>query len=40
MIDAIQEWGVLKGIWLGTKRLLSCHPWSKGGNDPVPKKNG
>jgi putative membrane protein insertion efficiency factor len=38
MIDAIQEWGVAKGVWLGLKRLASCHPWSPGGYDPVPKK--
>lgn len=38
VIEAIQEWGVLKGLWLGTKRFLSCHPWSEGGDDPVPKK--
>lgn len=38
MVEAIQEWGVLKGLWLGTKRFLSCHPWSPGGDDPVPKK--
>ncbi|MCF8244527.1 MAG: membrane protein insertion efficiency factor YidD [Saprospiraceae bacterium] len=39
MIDSIQEWGIFKGIWLGLKRLVSCHPWSKGGYDPVPKKH-
>jgi hypothetical protein len=38
MVEAIQEWGVLKGLYLGTKRLLSCHPWSEGGYDPVPKR--
>ncbi len=38
MIEAIEEWGVIKGIYLGTKRLLSCHPWGGHGYDPVPKK--
>ncbi|MCY7331010.1 MAG: membrane protein insertion efficiency factor YidD [Saprospiraceae bacterium] len=39
MIGAIEEWGVLKGIYLGTKRILRCHPWSKHPMyDPVPKK--
>ncbi len=37
MIDAINEWGVFKGIFLGTKRILSCSPWGGHGYDPVPK---
>lgn len=37
MIDAIREWGVIKGIYLGTKRILSCSPWGGHGYDPVPK---
>jgi hypothetical protein len=38
MVDAITEWGALKGLLLGIARLLRCHPWSDGGYDPVPKK--
>jgi putative membrane protein insertion efficiency factor len=38
MVDSIQEWGVVKGIWMGIKRFFRCHPWSEGGHDPVPKK--
>jgi len=38
-IEAIQEWGVLKGIYLGTKRLSRCHPFGTHGHDPVPKKD-
>ena len=38
MIQAIEEWGIFKGIWLGTKRILKCHPWGPHGHDPVPKK--
>lgn len=38
MVGAIQEWGVFKGIYLGTKRILKCHPWGPTGFDPVPKK--
>ncbi|SMR71362.1 membrane protein insertion efficiency factor YidD [Marinobacterium sediminicola] len=36
MIEAIQLHGVLKGVYLGTRRLLRCHPYSDGGLDPVP----
>jgi uncharacterized protein len=38
MVEAIQEWGILKGTWLGVKRIGSCHPWGGHGYDPVPKK--
>lgn len=39
MIQAIEEWGIFKGIYLGTKRILRCHPWSDHPmHDPVPKK--
>ena len=34
--QAIQKYGILKGGWLATKRLCRCHPWAKGGYDPVP----
>ena len=37
MIDAIEEWGALKGIWLGLKRIGKCHPWGPHGHDPVPQ---
>ena len=39
MIQAIQEWGMIKGIYLGIKRIGRCHPWAGSGYDPVPKKN-
>ena len=38
MLDALKEWGVLKGTFLGLKRILSCHPWGGHGHDPVPTK--
>lgn len=37
-IDAIQIHGPFKGLWLATKRILSCHPWGGSGYDPVPPK--
>ncbi|MGN0913811.1 MAG: membrane protein insertion efficiency factor YidD [Alphaproteobacteria bacterium] len=38
MIEAIQVHGIIKGLWLGTKRILRCHPWGGSGYDPVPPK--
>jgi hypothetical protein len=38
MVDAINEWGVAKGLWLGLKRIGRCHPWGGQGYDPVAKK--
>lgn len=34
--QAIVKYGVLKGTWLGLKRVSKCHPWHDGGYDPVP----
>jgi len=38
MVGAIEEWGVIRGIWIGTKRIFRCHPWAGFGPDPVPKR--
>jgi putative membrane protein insertion efficiency factor len=35
-LDAIREWGVLRGLVLAAWRLLRCNPWSHGGVDYAP----
>ena len=39
MIEAINEWGPIKGVYLGVKRIISCNPWGGHGHDPVPKRD-
>jgi uncharacterized protein len=36
MVLAIEKHGVVKGGWLGLKRMARCHPWGGHGHDPVP----
>lgn len=36
MIEAISNHGIIKGLYLGIRRILRCHPWGGSGNDPVP----
>ena len=34
--EAVERFGVRKGLYLAVKRLLRCHPFAQGGFDPVP----
>ena len=36
-IEALEKYGVLKGLILTTARLIRCNPWSYGGYDPIPE---
>lgn len=33
--QAVEKYGIIKGLWLGLKRIIRCHPWSKGGKDEL-----
>ena len=35
-IQALEKYGILKGMYLAVKRILRCHPFHEGGYDPVP----
>lgn len=35
-LEALEKYGAAKGSWLAIKRISKCHPFHKGGYDPVP----
>ena len=35
-LEAVREYGSIRGSWLAVRRLGRCHPWAAGGYDPVP----
>jgi uncharacterized protein len=39
-IEALGEYGLIRGGWLAAVRLLKCGPWHRGGWDPIPERRG
>ena len=39
-VDALTEYGLIRGSWLAAARLAKCGPWHPGGWDPIPDRPG
>jgi hypothetical protein len=39
-VEALTEYGLIRGGWLTVVRLLKCGPWHRGGWDPIPERRG
>jgi putative membrane protein insertion efficiency factor len=37
-VDALTEYGLIRGSWLAARRLAKCGPWHRGGWDPIPER--
>lgn len=35
-LQAVQQYGAVRGSWMSARRVARCHPWAKGGIDDVP----
>ncbi len=38
-LEAVREYGALRGGYLAARRILRCNPWHPGGDDPVPRRD-
>jgi putative membrane protein insertion efficiency factor len=39
-VAAVEEHGLMRGLWLSLGRVARCHPFAKAGLDPVPPRAG
>jgi putative membrane protein insertion efficiency factor len=37
-LQAVQQYGVIRGSWMAVRRIARCHPWAAGGVDDVPQR--
>ncbi|MGB9642842.1 MAG: membrane protein insertion efficiency factor YidD [Candidatus Ratteibacteria bacterium] len=39
LIEAVEQFGITKGLLLSLRRIIKCHPFHPGGHDPIPRRN-